>query len=78
MANVAHCLAADRWRDSLIFDLSRLPTADNWALQGALADFLCPPLANLVHPHELVVSAPYLLFQVFKVLAGVCRNSCNH
>jgi len=35
MANVAHCLAADRWRDSLIFDLSRLPTADNWALQGA-------------------------------------------
>ncbi|CAE7820712.1 FBL4 [Symbiodinium sp. CCMP2592] len=35
MANVAHCLAADRWRDSLIFDLSRLPTADNWALQSA-------------------------------------------
>ena len=38
MANVSQCLAADRWRDSLTFDLSRLPTADNWALQGALAD----------------------------------------
>lgn len=35
MANVSQCLAADRWRDSLTFDLSRLPTADNWALQGA-------------------------------------------
>ncbi|CAE7540757.1 FBL4 [Symbiodinium pilosum] len=44
--DVAACLAADRWRDTLTFDLSRLPTAGDVALQG-VGQSLPPQLQQL-------------------------------
>ena len=45
MASVTHCLAADRWRYALSFDLSRLIAADDFVLQGVWTALLqsCRP-----------------------------------